>query len=132
MSIEVYYDPISNGFYQSDINKVIPPTALVISDKRRWELVEGVSMGKEITVGASSELTLTNREVDEEDAKTSERAWRDSELDRADYELNKVQDSDPKATGSVSDWRSYRKVLRSWPEHEDFPNKDKRPASPDA
>ena len=127
MSIEVYYDPISNGFYQSDINKVIPPTALLISDKQRWELVEGVSMGKEITVGTSSELILTNKEVDEDEAKTSERAWRDSELDQADYELNKVQDSDPKAVGTVSDWRSYRKALRAWPANERFPDKNFRP-----
>jgi len=62
---------------------------------------------------------------------SSEIAWRDSELTRSDFELNKVQDSDPKAKGSVSDWRNYRKALRSWPESLDFPNKDKRPLSPD-
>jgi len=27
-------------------------------------------------------------------------------------------------------WREYRKALRSWPEHEDFPNKESRPVSP--
>lgn len=60
-----------------------------------------------------------------------ERGWRNFELDRADIELNKVQDSDPKSIGTVADWRTYRKALRAWPEHKDFPNKDKRPVSPD-
>ena len=61
-----------------------------------------------------------------------ERLWRDAELARADIELNKVQDSDPKAVGTVAGWREYRKALRAWPEHKDFPNKEKRPVPPDA
>lgn len=61
-----------------------------------------------------------------------ERVWRDKELLRADIELYKVQDSDPKAVGSVAQWREYRKALRSYPESEGFPNKDKRPVAPDA
>jgi len=61
-----------------------------------------------------------------------ERQWRDTELERADVELFKVQDGDPKAVGSVSDWRQYRKELRAWPEHEGFPLKANRPKAPDA
>ena len=61
-----------------------------------------------------------------------ERLWRDAELVRADTELYKVQDGDPKAVGAVAGWREYRNTLRAWPEHRDFPNKDKRPVSPDA
>jgi hypothetical protein len=59
-----------------------------------------------------------------------ERNWRDSELINADIELNKVQDSDPKATGTVSDWRTYRKALRAWPEDKNFPKQEFRPKSP--
>lgn len=60
-----------------------------------------------------------------------EREWRNLELIRADIELNKIQDSDPKAVGSVGDWRLYRKQLRNWPQSPDFPDKYKRPVSPD-
>lgn len=60
-----------------------------------------------------------------------EKAWRDAELVRADEELNKVQDSDPKAKGTVSEWREYRKLLRGLPEATGFPNKESRPTSPD-
>lgn len=68
----------------------------------------------------------------EEQATYGEKLWRDYELKRCDIELNKVQDSDPKASGSVSDWRTYRKALRAWPENPNFPNKEFRPPSPDA
>ncbi len=59
-----------------------------------------------------------------------ERAWRDDELDRADIELNKVQDG--MGTGTVSAWREYRCLLRNWPENEFFPDSTKRPVAPDA
>lgn len=65
------------------------------------------------------------------EAEFQERLWRDSELDRADIELYKVQDSDPKAKGSVSGWREYRKALRAYPESEGFPNQESRPVAPD-
>jgi hypothetical protein len=65
-------------------------------------------------------------------AKIQERLWRDGELTRADIELYKVQDSDPKAVGTVAGWREYRKALRSWPNSQDFPDISKRPVAPDA
>lgn len=58
--------------------------------------------------------------------------WVDTELDRARDELEKVQDSDPKAVGSVSAWREYRKALRVWQNDNNFPNKELRPHAPDA
>lgn len=131
MTIKVYFDPITNGFYQSDIHKKIPATAVEITDKKRWELITGQSEGKDIFV-EDGVVSLKDREVNVEDPSYTERAWRDSELTRSDIELYKVQDSDPKAVGTVAGWREYRKTLRAWPEHKDFPNKEKRPVSPDA
>lgn len=68
----------------------------------------------------------------QEELEALERQWRDEELVRADKELNKVQDSDSKAIGTVGDWRAYRKNLRSLPEHELFPTIEARPVAPDA
>ncbi len=62
----------------------------------------------------------------------TERAWRNQELIRADYELNKVQDADLKAVGTVGAWREYRKALRQYPQHKDFPSPDSRPKSPES
>ena len=61
-----------------------------------------------------------------------ERLWRNKEISRADVELNKVQDSDPKAKGTVAEWREYRKQLRAWPSAKEFPNSKRRPKAPDA
>jgi len=61
---------------------------------------------------------------------TVERTWRDSELQRADVELNKVQDGD--GVGTVKAWREYRMALRAWPSNEKFPDSTFRPVSPDA
>lgn len=58
-----------------------------------------------------------------------ERYWRDGELERADIELNKVQDG--MGIGTVSVWREYRCALRNWPESEFFPDSSKRPVAPD-
>lgn len=60
----------------------------------------------------------------------AERAWRDSELARADIELNKAQDGD--GVGTVKAWREYRKALRAWPSAETFPATEDRPVSPDS
>lgn len=131
MTIKVYFDPISKGFYQSDIHKKVPSTAVEITDKKRWELIAGQSEGKVITV-AGADIGLKEPDPITEDPSIPERAWRNTELNRADVELYKVQDSDPKAVGTVAGWREYRKTLRAWPEQEEFPNKEKRPVSPDA
>ena len=65
------------------------------------------------------------------DLANTEKLWRDSELKNADEELNKVQDSDPKSTGTVGGWRQYRKDLRAWSaENVNYPNKDHRPQYP--
>ncbi|MNQ43058.1 hypothetical protein D3C85_567740 [compost metagenome] len=63
---------------------------------------------------------------------SAERSWRNSELARADVELYKVQDSDPKSVGTVTAWREYRRLLRAYPESEGFPSAGIRPTAPDA
>lgn len=62
--------------------------------------------------------------------KQREKSWRDSELARADIELNKVQDG--VGTGTVAEWRKYRIALRDWPESPNFPELGSRPVAPDA
>ena len=58
-------------------------------------------------------------------AAMAERKWRDAAIAKADVELLKVQDN--QGIGLVGDWREYRRQLRDWPEHEDFPNPEHRP-----
>lgn len=64
------------------------------------------------------------------DPVTAARAWRDTELARADVCLLKAEDGD--GVGTVSEWREYRKALRAWPEAEGFPADSSKPKSPDS
>lgn len=69
--------------------------------------------------------------VDAEYAASMERSWIEGELKRVADEIDKAQDSDPTATGTEVQWRTYRIALRAWPENGNFPNKDLRPMAPD-
>lgn len=60
-----------------------------------------------------------------------ERQWRDGELNRADIQLNKVQDG-MSGLGTVTAWRQYRVDLRNLPETVGFPETSIRPVAPDA
>lgn len=82
-------------------------------------------------------VPMTDEEIDDhlnpqptpEQLAFIERVWRNAELERADIELNKVQDG--MGTGTVTAWREYRCALRNWPEHESFPDSSFRPVAPD-
>jgi len=127
MSEQIYYSPGTNGFYNKRINNNIPSDIIPVDDAHYKHLILEQSLGKKIKF-EDGRLVAESPPSQEE---VLERMWRDSELSRADTELNKVQDSDRKATGTVSEWRTYRKALRDWPESINFPSKDKRPKAPD-
>lgn len=93
---------------------------------------EAVQFGPNDLVQMSEQEVYAHlhRQPTAEQLEFAERAWRDTELDRADIELNKVQDG--MGTGTVSQWREYRCNLRNWPESQDFPDSSKRPVAPDA
>lgn len=124
-----YYSPSKNAFYESEINTSIPEDVLEITEKKKQELLSGQAKGLVITPDVSGNPILKG-DLDNLENKL-EIIWRNSELVKADIELNKVQDSDPKAVGTVSQWREYRKALRGWPENSNFPNKEFRPKAPD-
>lgn len=108
-----------------------PKNSVEISMETYQELLLGQSSGKIIKSDINGYPYLEDNIPTQEEMITSERYWRDSELIRSDIELNKVQDSDKKAVGSVSQWREYRKALRALPEHPLFPSREARPQSPD-
>lgn len=57
-------------------------------------------------------LTFDQTKIDIINAEI-EQQWVKEELNIADIELSKVQDSDSRAIGTVGDWRAYRKALRN-------------------
>ena len=125
-----FYSATTNGFYLKDPKNL--PDVVEVSDNVYKELFIGQGQGKVISPDSAGYPVLKYPQQDLEDAELMEALWVKSEIDRAREELEKVQDSDPKAIGSVSDWRVYRKALRQWSENGNFPNKEFRPKAPDA
>jgi hypothetical protein len=87
-------------------------------------------IGKHRSSGADGLPCWIEKPVEEVSLLEFERCWRNAELRLADIELNKVQDSDPKAFGTIPQWRKYRRELRSWPSSADFPDNKYRPLRP--
>lgn len=128
--MKIFFNPEDQGFYHEGVQPKIPTSALQIN-KAQYEEFRGIrSEGKMIKHDGES-FYFEDIQDSIEDLKIIEKSWVSSELERAGEQLNLVQDSDPAAVGTVTSWREYRKALRAWSEHEDFPKKEKRPKSPD-
>lgn len=127
----MFYSKSTGGFYTTEIHgDNIPADVVEITAEQHVALTEGQNSGKVITSDENGFPILIDPVITPEQLAAIERVWRDGELDRADIELNKVQDG--MGTGTVSVWREYRCLLRNWPENEFFPDSTKRPAAPDA
>lgn len=92
-------------------------------------MIDGQALGKEIAE-VGGEIILVERKVSRSTEEFNERAWRNLELFKSDMELNKLQDGDAKAFGTVTLWRAYRKLLRNWPQDRNFPSAEFRPQPP--
>lgn len=129
--MKIFYNPVDEGFYHQGVQPNIPTSAVEITQKQYKDFREFQSNGK-IVKHDGKNFYVEDRLPTIEDLILIEKFWVSSELNRVGEQLNLVQDSDPSAVGTVAGWREYRKALRAWPEHKDFPNKEKRPVSPDA
>ncbi len=117
------------SFYDSVDSDDIPDDAVEISLEIYYMLLQGEGDGKKISFDADGLPILVDRPILQNDA-NQERLWRNLALVLADIELNKVQDGDKNAKGSVAGWRTYRKELREWPESDNFPSEAFRPVAP--
>ena len=136
MTVKYYYSPSLDSFYPADFKKEYVaannwPTDLIDTHEDVFKEFSSQRDGLVRAVSPDGVLIWQPSVPSTEEITQQEIFWRNSELFRADIELYKVQDSDPKAGGSVSEWRNYRKSLRQWPEDVNFPNKEFRPKSPD-
>lgn len=127
----IYYSPSNKGFYDTEFFAYTLPDDIVEISKEQYKTLLGDTNIGKVVVMSGDELVGVHPEVTEEQLLLVESLWVQNELIRAGEELNKVQDGDLGAKGTVGDWRAYRKSLRAWPLHDNFPNREFRPASPD-
>lgn len=136
--MKFFYSKTTNTFYPEEFKDIYqknlswPKDAVEVEYSIFKEYGETTAPTGKIRKPDSDGMPVwTDLEISLEHLYLAEESWVKSELDRAAEELNKVQDSDPKAIGTVADWRAYRRALRAWPDSEDYPETSKRPISPD-
>lgn len=126
-----YYSPSKDCFYPADWLKdyPTPPSDLMgVSDEVFTEFSINKSGRTRLFIDGEFEWSSDVKETTPSEA----RAWRDSELRRADIEINKIQDSSStKGSKKLCDWRKYRCNLRDWPASAGFPLDTSRPNPPD-
>lgn len=132
-----YFSPLTKGFYLEEFkasyqkNASWPADLIEIPEPDYLEFaLSPTPLGKEL-VFLEGKLLWSERAVSEEQTISHEHHWIDAEMGRIRDELEKVQDGDPSAVGSVSEWRAYRRALRKWKEEVTFSNTELRPKAPD-
>lgn len=137
INMNIYYSPSKDSFFPDDLKDIYELNGSWPGDVEEVDYhifkqfsLDLAPIGKIRSYNAERGIYWVDAPSTGEDVYISERVWRNEELKRADEELNKVQDADPKARGTVGDWRTYRKALRNYPETDGFPNKAYRPVSP--
>lgn len=121
-----YISKTTKGFYDSEDSENLPKDAVEISD----EVYEQLKAADARLISFDEKGFPSLQEsyvIDPELLKITEKEWRNSELLKADIEINKIEDGDTKAVGEISQWREYRKKLRDWPEAKKFPDIKYRP-----
>lgn len=127
----LYFSKQTQGYYDTSFAKYILPDDVVEVTKEEYKkLLELTHNGRTI-VEEKGSFVGVERILSDSEYKARELVWLEIELRRAGQELDKVQDSDPSSVGTVTEWRGYRKALRIWPDHPEFPKTEFRPKSPD-
>jgi hypothetical protein len=131
--MKIYYHIINNTFYLESMKGEYGAEWPKVKD-----LVEVSQEAWETFAMSSPPLGKIRGFVDggvgwvDRTAISNDTDWALSEMERVRGELEKVQDSDPKATGTVSMWRDYRKTLRAWMGRPDSEGDTPPPQAPDS
>lgn len=127
-----YYSATTGGFYDTSFAKYdLPDDRIELTFSEYSKLHKDTLKGLAIKL-VDGALESVEPEISEDKLIKIELDWVESEITRSGLELDKVQDGDSAAVGTVTAWRTYRKALRSWHSDSNFPNKYQRPVSPDA
>jgi hypothetical protein len=131
ISLKIYYSASVNGFFHEGLQDNFPSDSVEISKDTYEELQLAATLMHRIVPNEFGYPSLES--IPETDPRSwNEKIWVEQELQKVRDELEKVQDSDTNAVGSVSTWRTYRKALRAWQDNENFPNVEFRPKYKDS
>lgn len=125
------------GFYDTTICDAVPDDCIEISSESYRALLDGQSGGMVIAADESGGPILIDRPAPSAEVLAAvERVWRDRQLAATDPLVSRHRDeieeggSTSITTEQYVELQGYRRLLRDWPQGEQFPLIDHRPIAP--
>ncbi|MEE9678693.1 phage tail protein [Pseudomonas moraviensis] len=133
----IFFSANELGFYDSTIVEAIPEDGVEVSLEHRRAILDGQTAGMAIAADESGGPVLIDRPPPSAEVQAAvERAWRDARLALTDPLVSRHRDEiEEGASTSITpeqyaELQRYRRLLRDWPQGEQFPLIDHRPIAP--
>lgn len=135
--MSIFFSPSIGGFYDDQVNSVIPSDAYEISAELRDYLLAQQMEGHQVVADAHGNPVLAPPPpADPEILGTIERQWRDAQLQTTDGIVSRHRDELEEGvdttltTEQYAELQIYRRALRGWPQGGGFPLIEHRPTAP--
>lgn len=133
----IFFSASERGFYEGTINSDMPDDGVEVSEERRRAILEGQSAGMAIAADEFGGPILVERPAPSAEVlAAAERVWRDRQLAATDPLVSRHRD-EVEEGGSTSitpeqytELQGYRRLLRDWPQGDQFPLAEHRPPAP--
>ncbi|AZZ75280.1 phage tail protein [Pseudomonas sp. RU47] len=133
----IFFSASERGFYEGTINSDMPDDGVEVSEERRRAILEGQSAGMAIAADEFGGPILVERPAPTAEVlAAAERVWRDRQLAATDPLVSRHRD-EVEEGGSTSitpeqytELQGYRRLLRDWPQGDQFPLAEHRPPAP--
>ncbi|MBK5339775.1 tail fiber assembly protein [Pseudomonas sp. TH49] len=133
----IFFSATGLGFYDTDINGAIPEDGVEVSRESHRALLDGQSAGMAIAADESGYPVLIDPPPPSAEVlAAAERVWRDRQLAATDPLVSRHRD-EVEEGGSTSitpeqytELQGYRRLLRDWPQGDQFPLAEHRPPAP--
>ncbi|MHB2246442.1 phage tail protein [Pseudomonas fitomaticsae] len=133
----IFFSASECGFYDDAINSDMPNDSVEVSDERRHSILDGQSAGMVVAADEFGGPILIDRPPPSAEAlAAAERVWRDRQLAATDPLVSRhrdeVEEGGPTSITpeQYAELHGYRRLLRDWPQGEQFPLVDHRPLAP--
>ncbi|WP_415763509.1 phage tail assembly chaperone [Pseudomonas sp. CP4] len=135
--MSIFYAASTGGFYDDAVHVAMPDDAVEITAELRSELLAGEAQSLVIGADENGRPVLKKLEPDFQTQATSERIWRDGEIESIKWLRERHRDEVEMASATTLSGEQYEallhylKLLRDWPQSEGFPDEQARPERPE-
>lgn len=133
----IFFSANELGFYDSAIVEAIPEDGVEVSLEHRRAILDGQTAGMVVAADEFGGPILIDRPPPSAEVlAAAERVWRDRQLASTDPLVSRHRDEIEEGgltsitPGQYAELQGYRRLLRDWPQGEQFPLIDHRPIAP--